>query len=347
MAGYAIFDNLSLGAEVGEPPKEWRLLQLGGNALIKEGQDYELRLGADDVASAVAEQKKRGKLPLDSRHALFLTARKAGMEEAEALKAVPGGVAALGFGALEERDGDLWLVDVEWLPLAAELFKAGQIRYFSPVVRGLGGGGPFRVTSVALDNVPALSGLDVLAASGEEPEASVKPKKEKKMKKLEAALADLLGHKEVALGAESEGLLVEGVKALGAEIAGLREQAKELAELKPKAAEAQEKLDAMVLGAETAKKEALVDAALAEGRVCKAQKSVLMGMDSVALAEFLAAAPKSGAVPTEGLPQADAGGVVALSAEEARVAQRMGLSEEAMLAEKKRQLGIKDKEVKA
>ena len=348
MNPYEIFDGLVFQAEdprgkLGELRTSWRLLKAGENRLKKNGAEYVLSLRAEDILAAVQYHRERGeKVPLDSRHALYLAAEAAGVSEAAALRMVPQGIAAMGFGDIVERDGDLWIANVEWLPLAAEMFRRGQLRYFSPVVRGLDGKGPVRVTSVALDNVPALCDLDVLAASGEEPGQSGNNKKqEDKMKKLEAALRKLLGDASLALGAEQDEALAGKVEVLAGELPGLREQAgkvealnAEIATLKPKA----ERADALELAAETAKKTGLIDAALADGRVCKAQKDLLLKMDSVALGEFLQAIPASKTVPVGAAAQASTEAVVALTSEEQRVAKSMGIDEAAMLEEKKRQL---------
>ena len=345
---YEIFDGLVFQAEdprgkLGELRTSWRLLKAGENRLKKNGAEYVLSLRAEDILAAVQYHRERGeKVPLDSRHALYLAAEAAGVSEAAALRMVPQGIAAMGFGDIVERDGDLWIANVEWLPLAAEMFRRGQLRYFSPVVRGLDGKGPVRVTSVALDNVPALCDLDVLAASGEEPGQNGNNKKqEDKMKKLEAALRKLLGDASLALGAEQDEALAGKVEVLAGELPGLREQAgkvealnAEIATLKPKA----ERADALELAAETAKKTGLIDAALADGRVCKAQKDLLLKMDSVALGEFLQAIPASKTVPVGAAAQASTEAVVALTSEEQRVAKSMGIDEAAMLEEKKRQL---------
>lgn len=335
MSGYELFDGMTFSAEphgaAGKLPTAWRLLKVGDNRLKKRGRDFVIRLSAEDIIAALRHQAEMGeKLPIDSRHALFLAAEKAGVSEAEMLKSVPQGVAALGFGSLGERDGDLWIEDVEWLPLAAELLRQGQLRYFSPVVRGLGGAGPFRVTSVAMDNVPALCDLDVLAASGEVPELR-KTNKEVVMKELEKALRQLLGDDALTLGAETETALAEKVTALAATLPELREQAAKVEALSAEAS-------ALELAAETAKKTQLIDGALADGRVCKAQKGTLLKLDSVALAEFLAAIPPDKTVPVTPAPAADSQETVALSAEEVAMAKKMGIAEKDMLEEKKRQL---------
>jgi len=348
-ATYELFDGMIFQSEEprgkgGELRESWRLLRRGENRLKKSGHDYVLTLSAEDIASAVSFQASKGeKIPIDSRHALFFAAKAAGLSESEALKQVPGGVAALGFCALGERDGDLWAVDVEWLPLAAEMFRQGMLRYYSPVVRGVDGKSPLRITSVAMDNVPALCDLDVLAASGEVPGHGKERNKEDTMKKLEAALRRLLGDDSLALGAEQDEALAGKVEALATELPELRKQAgtvaaltSEVETLKKKTADA----EALVLAAETAKKESLVTEALAAGKICNAQKDLLLKMSSAALAEFLAATPAKAAVPTGKDTVKGDPNTVSLSAEEELAAQKMGVSPAEMLEEKKRQLKL-------
>ena len=168
---YAIFDNLALADVSPEfpAPKPFRLLKAGVNRLTKDGKPMTLTLSAEQLSAAADYQKAKGeKIPIDSRHALLYAAQKAGVEESEAAKQVDSGVAALGFAALEAREDGLYAADIELLPLATELFKQGSLRYYSPVIRGLDGQSPLRITSVAMDNVPALSQLPILAAGGEE-----------------------------------------------------------------------------------------------------------------------------------------------------------------------------------
>lgn len=167
---YDIFDNMAL-ADVSPDfpaPKPFRLLKVGDNHLTRNGKPMTLTLSAEQLAQAAEYQSEKGeKIPIDSRHALLYAAQQAGVEENEVSRQVDSKVAALGFAALEAREDGLYAVAVELLPLAAVLFKLGCLRYFSPVIRGLDGKSPFRITSIAMDNVPALSKLPVLAAGGE------------------------------------------------------------------------------------------------------------------------------------------------------------------------------------
>ena len=167
---YTIFDGIALGDVISEDgaPKPFRLFRIGENARTQNGKDVKLTWSPGVLENIVEDQRKKGeKIPIDSRHALMLAAEKAHVTESEALQAVPSAVAALGFASLERRDDGLYASDVELLPLGAELFRQGALRYYSPVIRGLDGKSPLRVTSIAMDNVPALNNLEMLAASAE------------------------------------------------------------------------------------------------------------------------------------------------------------------------------------
>ena len=75
MSDDVMFDGIEFpGVET--PPKQlpgaWRLLRIGANPLTKEGKPFELRISREDVlAMADFAREKGGKIPIDSRHALF------------------------------------------------------------------------------------------------------------------------------------------------------------------------------------------------------------------------------------------------------------------------------------
>lgn len=164
MSDYILFDGLALGDVLSDPaaPKPFRLFAVGENRLTRDGRDYNLTLTAEDIRAIADYHARKGeKIPVDSRHALFLAAEKAGVSESDALRAVPSRTAALGFAALEAREDGLYAVDIELLPLAAELFRAGSLRYWSPVIRGLDRKSPLRVTSIAFDNRARMSRKEI------------------------------------------------------------------------------------------------------------------------------------------------------------------------------------------
>ena len=116
---YLLFDGLALGDVLGDGsnPKPFRLFAVGKNELTQNGKPYVLTLSAEQIRSIADYHAKKGeKIPIDSRHALFLSAEKAGITETDAVKAVPGGVAALGFAALEAREDGLYASEIELLP---------------------------------------------------------------------------------------------------------------------------------------------------------------------------------------------------------------------------------------
>lgn len=325
---YAIFDGLALGdvPADGSAPRPFRLFRVGENILTQNGRELKLVLSAEDLASIAGYCRMKGeKVPIDSRHALFLAAERAGIGENEALKSVPSSVSALGFASLEARDDGLYATEIEFLPLAAELFKQGALRYYSPVIRGLDGKSPLRVTSIAMDNVPALNNLEILAASGEAGVQIKTPEtgknEEVNMTRTEIALRNLLGDSAIALSDSTDEAVAAKIDALAAE----------LPELRRKAGEA----DKLALAAEQEKKRQLIDQAISENRATNAERDGLMKLDVAWLAAEL---PKraQNAVPTAPLPGGKTGDETeALSAEEKSFAEKMGLSAEEFLKSKK------------
>lgn len=325
---YTIFDGIALGDVISEDgaPKPFRLFRIGENALTQNGKDFKLTLTPEDMDNIVEYQHKKGeKIPIDSRHALMLAAEKAHVTESEALQAVPSAVAALGFASLERRDDGLYASDVELLPLGAELFRQGALRYYSPVIRGLDGKSPLRVTSIAMDNVPALNNLEMLAASAEAVSETQTPgsgkNKEVNMTRTEIALRKLLGDESLALSDSTDEVVATKLEALSAEIPELRRKAAEV--------------DALKLAAETEQKKALIDKAVAENRVTNSEREGLMKLSIAWLSAELPKRPQN-AAPVNPLPEEkDDDDADALSAEEKAFAEKMGLTAEQFLKSKK------------
>ena len=324
---YTLFDGVALGDVLSEgtAPKPFRLFRIGENSLTQNGKDYTLTLSVEDLRAIAGYNAKKGeKIPIDSRHALLLAAEKAKITEAEALKAVPSGIAALGFAKLELRDDGLYATDVELLPLGSELFRQGALRYYSPVIRGLDGKSPLRVTSIAMDNVPALNNLKMLAASGEaaseQPTPETGKNKEVNMTKTEIALRKLLGDESLALSDSTDEVVAAKLEALSAELPELRRKAEET--------------DTLKLAAETEKKPALIDKAIAENRATNAEREGLMRLDVAWLAAELPKRPGD-KVPAAKLPEGKEDDPEKLTNEERKFAERMGLSAEDFLQSRK------------
>ena len=299
-------------------PEEWTLLHAGVNRLVKNGKDYELRLSVEDLDTIAAYQAKKGEaIPIDSNHYLHILAEKHGVEESEALRLIPSGVAAMGFGTLFREGNDL-RIRAEWTPGAYELLKEKIFRYCSPVIRGLKDG-PIRITSVAMENEPALNCEDVLAAGGEEdadPEDIGRNAIELKCLQdpIERALGRLLGKtmwNEIVLSGEDdeEGAIERTASAIEAKadvITAMREglgiaddepdetMSAALAAVKMRADQAdalQKDLDTMVCTAEEKRKAELIEQGLQEGKLTHALEDWAKTQDCAVLASYLEHAP--------------------------------------------------------
>ena len=298
-------------------PEEWTLLHAGVNRLVKNGKDYELRLSVEDLDAIVAYQAKKGEsIPIDSNHYLHILAEKHGVEENEALRLVPSGVAAMGFGTLL-RDGNELRIRAEWTPGAYELLKEKIFRYCSPVIRGLKEG-PVRITSVAMENEPALNCEDVLAAGGESSDPEDVARNAVDLKRIqdpiERALGRLLGKKlwdEIVLAGEDDGdSAIERTAAAIEEkadtIASMREglglSGEEpddalpgaLDEVKKRAGRAdslQRELDKLAASAEDRRKAEMIERGLQEGKLTHALEGWAKDQDCAVLASYLEHAP--------------------------------------------------------
>ena len=299
-------------------PEEWTLLHAGVNRLVKNGKDYELRLSVEDLDAIAAYQVKKGEaVPIDSNHYLHILAEKHGVEESEVLRLIPSGVAAMGFGTLF-REGDELRIRAEWTPGAYELLKEKIFRYCSPVIRGLKEG-PIRITSVAMENEPALNCEDVLAAGGEEdadPDDIGRNAIELKRLQdpIERALGRLLGKtawNEIVLSGEDDedGAFERTAAAIEAKadvITAMREglgiaddepdesMSAALDAVKERAGQADalwQELDTMVCAAEEKRKAELIEQGLQEGKLTHALEDWAKTQDCAVLASYLKHAP--------------------------------------------------------
>ena len=298
-------------------PEEWTLLHAGVNRLVKNGKDYELHLSVEDLDAIAAYQAKKGEtIPIDSNHYLHILAEKHGVEEIEALRLVPSGVAAMGFGTLF-REGDELRIRAEWTPGAYELLKEKIFRYCSPVIRGLKEG-PIRITSVAMENEPALNCEDALAAGGEDADPEDVARNAVDLKRIqdpvERALGRLLGRKlwdEIVLaGEDDEDRAIErtaaAIEAKAATIEAMREglgvpeddsddvMPGILDEVKERAARAdslQQELDTLAAAAEDKRKAEMIELGLREGKLTHALEDWAKNQDCAVLASYLEHAP--------------------------------------------------------
>ena len=139
------------------------------------------------------------------------------------------------------------------------------------------------------------------------------------MSETEKALRALLGDNELALSDNTDAEVAAKLVAVGEELTSLRAD--------------REKLSSLELAAEMAKKEAVINQALAENRITNAEVEGLKQLDHAWLAAEL---PKrtANAVPVAKVPEEEKASE-ALSAEEKAFAKKMGLSEEEFIKNKK------------
>lgn len=374
-AGSIRFDGIQLAADntatverdAEGVPVAWRLLKLGKNELTWDGRRIDLALSADHLDTIINYYTEKGvRIPIDSRHFLSRFADSKGVDESEVLKLVPCGQLAMGFGCLQARADGLWITDVEFNPLAREMVRGKSFLYYSPVIRGLADG-RLRITSVAMENEPAINNQDALAASADQrDEQAFKQPKEKKHMKLCKALAGLLGMDSVALSADGDAPedVVSKINNLATEVPGLRKSKTDndsfLAKIKDSlalGADADEstiqgtilglkakadsadplkvRVDALELAAENEKRDKLIESGRTAGKLADSQLEWAKTLDSMALSAYLEKAPV--VIPLDRVKRKDIqeGDSVALSAEDRQVCKLTGTSEADFLAAKK------------
>ena len=149
----------ALSSAQGEPVGEFLLIPFGDVAVERPvaGENFVFTATHAESAQRWFQQMGR-KLAIDYEHQSF-----------DRLNTRPDGLrpAAGWIGGLDVRDDGLWATDVTWTERAAELLRAGEYRYFSPVIvwtdedhTDVSALGP-----VALTNDPAMHGVRPLAAS--------------------------------------------------------------------------------------------------------------------------------------------------------------------------------------
>ena len=291
-------------------PIEWTLLKIGENPIVKNGEAGSLTLSGEDMKSIVDYFESKGELiPVDSNHYLHELANIKKLDESEVLRLLPSGVAAMGYGSLA-LNGDELRFKVKWTPPAYQLMKEKLFKDFSPALRGLVKG-PLRLTSVAMENEPAINHLDALAASAnltlsDRSDKSGRSDRKESMGKLESALGRLLGRDNLALSGETSNEEKDKIACEIEEKASLIEQVKKLLKLAPEATldeviaalkaetekaagadEKQEKLDEMAASAEQQAHADLVAKGRAERKIVDSDMEYINSLDSKALKAHL------------------------------------------------------------
>lgn len=297
--------------------------------------------GADVVALA---NNQRNPLPIDYEHQI-IHSLKNGKEAPSAgwmeyFYFTPQGIFA----------------DVRWTDKAADYIKNGEYRYISAVFAYDTDGYVRKIFHAALTNTPALDGMDeaMVAAS-----VNLLQEDNPMDKKLLAALCALFALKADA----SEADITEKVTALSAAkgdstvdvldvYAKLAEKEQSVAALSTQVgnpdpakfvpveqvAALQADFNALKASVETDKKDALITAALSQGKLSPALKDWAQSLSVEALSAYLEKAPAMAALSGE--PQAKVDPeqkVAALSAAEQAAARALGMTEAEFMAEHKEQ----------
>ena len=297
--------------------------------------------GADVVALA---NNQRNPLPIDYEHQI-LHSQQNGKEAPSAgwmeyFYFTPQGIFA----------------DVRWTDKAADYIKNGEYRYISAVFAYDTDGYVRKIFHAALTNTPALDGMEeaMVAAS-----VNLLQEDNPMDKKLLAALCALFALKADA----SEADITEKVTALSAAkgdspvdvldvYAKLAEKEQSVAALSTQVSNPdpakfvpvdqvvalQADFNALKTSVEADKKEALITAALSQGKLAPALKDWAQSLSVEALSAYLEKAPAMAALSGE--PQAKGDPeqkVAALSAAESAAAKALGLSEKDYMATYKEQ----------
>lgn len=297
--------------------------------------------GADVVALA---NNQRNPLPIDYEHQI-IHSLKNGKEAPSAgwmeyFYFTPQGIFA----------------DVRWTDKAADYIKNGEYRYISAVFAYDTDGYVRKIFHAALTNTPALDGMEeaMVAAS-----VNLLQEDNPMDKKLLAALCALFALKADA----SEADITEKVAALSAAkgdspvdvldvYAKLAEKEQSVVALSTQVstpdpakfvpveqvAALQADFNALKASVETDKKDALITAALSQGKLAPALKDWAQSLSVEALSAYLEKAPAMAALSGE--PQAKGDPeqkVAALSAAESAAAKALGLSEKDYMATYKEQ----------
>ena len=326
-------------------PVEWTLLHIGKNPVTRNGKPGVIDLTRQGMESILRYFREKGEsIPVDSNHFLHELASRKGMDEHEVLQLLPSGVAAMGFGSLAEKDGQLRF-RVKWNSLARELLKEKIFRYFSPAIRGLKHG-PLRITSVALENEPAINKLDALTASAEshpagprgeqhqpetEKESDMDQEKENEAKKKNAGITEQL-HAILGLKEDTpDSVLLLAVKTM-------MEKTLQMDKLKEQYEKAEQTILSYRKQEEDRKHAELIEQGEREGKITPATKEWWEKLDSVQLSAHLPNAPVLICQSAFSRAELPAERKDFLTAEDRRTCQRFGFTEKEFL-NCKRQFG--------
>lgn len=161
-----------------EPPTEFRIFRAGQNETSKGTFTFTGDSQAD-VLAAFAEHGQ-DQLPIDFDHGMV-----SGPGTADSGKAA-------GWFTLDIRNGELWAVNVQWTPAAADMLRNREFRFISPAFLTDASGRITRLINVAITNLPATKNLVPLVAH-EAPSDGVEKTNTQEKSTMSEALLKVLG----------------------------------------------------------------------------------------------------------------------------------------------------------
>lgn len=238
------------------------------------------------------------------------------------------------FRRLEAREDGLYAVDVRWTARARQMIAAGEYRYISPVFTYDKKTGRIqRLLMAAITNNPALDGLTDLM-----PLTTLLTTEDTMSESLAALAAKLKIDKDddVVAAALARIEALEGELAAKArEVEAIQAAAVPLGEH----AKLQAEIAALRAEMETAERQRLLEAGLADGRILPAQREYWAAQPLAALKAWLdVAQPLAALTETQSARVAPNAGT-ALTDEDRYVIQKLGLDEKAFVAAKARLSG--------
>lgn len=326
-------------------PTACRLFIAGETPITTCGKKYILNFSRADLANIVDFHIAKGtKIPIDSDHFMDYLAKQNGVSETDLVHLFPTVRGQIGACDLALKEDELWAENIEFSEKAKPFIQAAALRFFSPAIKGLDGNGALRITSIGMVSNPGIDQMAQVVFNGEggNPlEGNIKNSTQKgSPKMLQKILEKLKEVTGIELTPESpDDVVNQVIEKLDAKTKSTLELSAEAEKLKKENEEEtnslRERVKALELGAETESRKNLIELGKRDGKVTEALVPFLLTLSSEQIKSYLETAPVI--VPKGKVVHAKAQleSEITLSAEDRIVAQKMGLTEEQMLATKK------------
>jgi phage I-like protein len=326
---------LQIDLSGGEPPTEFRLFKAGDN----ETTHGTFRFTEESATAVMAAFRDHGmdQLPFDFGHGML-----SGIGTADTERAAGWFVPEV---RLTDTGPELWAVNVQFTPLASQMLRNRELRFFSPAFGRDRDGVIRRLVNIALTNLPATKDQVPLVAKDSPPQGDDKTAQSGTAKDQHMS-EKLLGRLSAKDEAEALGVIAgwetttqelftaTGTTALKDAISAAAAGKVAIAKLAQVSAE----LETMKAANEAKEKEDLIAKLSEEGKAPPAMHDVLrqMGMAQLkGLAEVLPAATKPATQPA-------GGNVIRLTSQQKNICKQMMVTEEDYVAQLKAEADEKE-----